>query len=275
MKQSSNFTVAVLGVTLISTLALSPLFSQAEGLREARTQSPASTSRDSNNNFCAKLAVLEASYLKRFDDHQSNLEDKVGTTSERVKQNREKSKERQDLVEKKIDNNLVAFGQKFMEAASTTVQKEAVTKFQTTIRQAQEARRLAVDTAQKAFQAGVDASVATRKNGFELARTTFETTVKAAIEKARTDCANNVEVTGIRSAVQKAIKVARTKLTADIKAVDKVGASVKTLTETKNKAIKKAQADYKLIKDKALADFKALWSKTKKSETTATSTVVD
>jgi len=268
MKIYFNFLTKFLGLGIISSLALAPFLSQAEGQPKAPRLSAveATTVKTVNSDFCSRLSTLQGIYLKSFDDHKTNFETKGSGQKDKIDEKRNRADEKQNLAKKKIDNNLIAFGQKFMAVASTSIEKTAISDFETAIHQAIEARRLAVQTALDTFRQGIDASVKARKTGFETARTTFETTVKTAIEKARTDCANNVEVGGIRSALQDSIRVARTKLNAEIKAVDKVGSALKTLTTAKLAAIKKAQSDYQLAKNKALTAFKIVWSKVEKTD---------
>jgi hypothetical protein len=80
--------------------------------------------------------------------------------------------------------------------------------------------------------------------------------VKAAVEKAKTDCQNGVDPVSVRATLKDSIQAARTKFQTDKNSAPKVGGNIQTLIEARKQAFEKAMADFKAAMEKARTDLK-------------------
>ncbi len=147
--------------------------------------------------------------------------------------------------------------QKLEEKADTDAKKEAVEEFQKTVEQAVETRREAVDAALAAFRSGVDSLLANRKDKAGETADTFEAAVKAAVEKAKAECADGTSPETVRTHFQTALQAAHKALEADRSSTDKISDEIRALADTKHAAIEKAMNDFKTTVEAAAAKLKA------------------
>ena len=211
------------------------------------------TRRDGNacERFTKLAATLEArvnegrsKLLARRDERKTKLEDRREAREGRREDRRDKW---EDGWEKRIERL------EELSASNTA----AVAAFKTAMAAAWKTRNAAIDAADKAFRAGLEKLVSDKKTATENASLAFKTAVSAAFTKAKTDCASGVSAETVMTNLRAALKAAQDKFKADRQAIDAIGAKVKDLVKTRQAAIEKAKADFKVAAEKARADLKA------------------
>jgi hypothetical protein len=196
-----------------------------------------------------KLVDLRVKLDARSNDREQNLEERRAERSEKISE-----------LEKQADERRADIATRLEAHATTTAQKAAIVKFQADVRAAVEARRAAYQAANETFRRGVDAAATARRTQAEASVTLFRTSIKAALEKAKTDCAAGVSAATVKANLLASIKAARTRFEADRKAMDRVGAQVKALAETRKAAHAKAMTIFKADMERARVALKAAFA---------------
>lgn len=204
------------------------------------------------NDIGTQVARLQASVdkvrgnvMERRDERQGKLTERRDERAGKVDEHRESALEFRADAQAKL-----------MARADTDAKKAAVTQYQTSVKAAVDARIAAYKTANDTFRSGVDAVVVARKTIVDNAVTAFRTSMNAALEKAKADCAAGVENATIHSDFNTSVQAARRKLQADRQGIDSNGDQVRALAKTRNDAHAKALATFKATMEKARADLK-------------------
>jgi hypothetical protein len=260
MKLNSKLSLRIISasasIALLATAA--PAFAiTPERANTTTTTGEKVATKTPTQNFCTQLSTLSAKLTTKQGDTETKLRQRKATTTQ--EQTDRKNKRAQQLAEMraKADAERASMYEQLLVKATTSAQKQAVADFKVAIEAAVTARRTAVDAAIKAYWDGVASIMNARKEAVTNAGADLKTTVKKALDTAKSECDAGTAPATVRQNFANTLKAAKTELTNDRKAIDKAGTQIKALAETRNAAIKKAIDDFKKMAEKARATFKA------------------
>ncbi len=221
-------------------------------------------------NFCTRLSRLSGESETRFGGIGQKLKDKRDAYAAKMKEHRESATStRATRLDAWMDKRDAALER--LDAATGT-QQAAVAKFKADMTVALAARKTAVDAAQQAFRAGIDKLHADRRTAEDKAIADYRAAVKAAFDKAKADCARNVDQETVKKALIAALEAAKAKLEAAKKALSPMGDKVKALVDTRRAAVKAAHDAFKATAEKARAELKAALRAARDSATNTSAT---
>lgn len=212
--------------------------------------------------FCTKFSEKAEAMAERLAERQSKVTDFINEHESKLGERRDDRDANLTERRSKADQRRSEWYSRLQEKTDTDAKKDAVLKFKQAVETAVDARREAVNTAIAAFRKGVDDAIIGRKDSMKSARDTFKTSVDVAVNQVRTDCDNGETTAMIRSNFKKSLKDAREALKIDKKNMDKVGAQVKALAETRRTAVKKALFDFDVALKKAIIELKQAFGET-------------
>ena len=246
---SKHYALRKVTAFVITTALVIPLFASAE---VAAPERPGTI----KVNFCARIDAIttkvstgiaerEAKYLAKRGEGRGKLAERFENRDMKRTENRSEWDTRRD-----------EWRTKFGEKATTTAQKAAVEKFITDMDTSIAARRSIVDGAVKSFRSGLEVAVVARQSSVDTALLTFKQETDAAVTKAKSDCTSGVAPQVARDTYVSAMKAAREKMRATVKAIDAKKETLKPLAETRRITIEKAVADFKVLAEKAREELK-------------------
>lgn len=233
-------------LAVMTSLLISPVFAFAE------------TNVKNQNNFCANVDSVAQRINEQMTKKSENLLNKQNGRFDKITENRkghdEKLDSKRDENQIRRDNKIDAL----MQRADTDVKKAAVNKFNSEVKTAINSRQSAIDTAIKNYRDGVDSLLKNKFSMIDSNYTQLKSSVDLAISTAKTSCANGADPKTVRATMQSSIKTAHEKYrsTRVDKAQSEIKTELKTLMDTRNLAIKKAQDDFKTVVEKARVELK-------------------
>ena len=193
-------------------------------------------------NFCAK--VKNSKIDQQIATKISRLQSDYQSRQTKITQKRAEQVTSLSAKQTKWDANREQHFAQLQAKAGTDAEKTAVVKFMTAVNAAVNNRRLAVARAVQAFRAGVDQAILARRSALITVLDNYYKGVKAALDKAKTDCATDGTTDStIRAAFMASMKTAQAKLQTEKSQIDKLGETIQKLAETKKTAITKAGTD--------------------------------
>ena len=207
-------------------------------------------------NFCAKIAnnKLDQQIATKVSRLQSNYQDR----QTKITQKRAEQAANWSAKQAQWDTNREQHFAKLEAKAGTDAQKAAVTKFVAAVNVAVRIRRAAVAAAVQAFRTGVDQAILARRSVLITVLDSYYRAVKAALDKAKADCAASDALdSAIRTAFKNSLKSAQAKMQSEKDKVDKLGETVQGLVNTKKAAMTKAVNDFKTTVEQARIELKA------------------
>src|SRR6185436_10993014 len=96
-------------------------------------------------------------------------------------------------------------------------------------------RKAAVDAAQQTFRSAQEKLVSQRQEAIRAAASTMKASISAALAKAQADCTAGVSPETVKETLANSIKAAIEKFRTDIRALDKIGTSMREIAATRNK----------------------------------------
>lgn len=226
-------------------------------------------------NACARYTMFATDLRARLDAAGAKLD---ARRDERLTKLKELRADRQsEFLERRANwsaawDRLIA---KLQQQAKNDAQKAAIAAFKTSMEAAFKTRQAAIDAADLAFRTALDKDVTDKKTAVAAAVTAFKTSVQVALDKAKTDCAAGKDAATVRTNLKAALEAARAKLQADIKAIHLIDGKAADLAKTRQAAIEKANADFKIAAEKARADLKAALKAAAPSDATGTKETED
>lgn len=205
-------------------------------------------------NFCAKIInnKLDQQIATKISRLQSNYQDR----QTKVTQKRAEQTTNLSTKQTKWDTNREQHFARLEAKAETDAQKTAVTKFVAAVNAAVRIRRAAVAAAVQVFRTGVDQAILARRSALITVLDGYYKAVKAALDKAKTDCAaSDADDTAIRTAFKNSLKSAQAKMQSEKTKVDKLGETVQSLSDTKKAAMTKAVNDFKAAVEAARVEL--------------------
>jgi len=174
-------------------------------------------------------------WIEKVDQNLVRNQERIMNKQEERLQNMEEKRlqREQKLVDfrEKWEQNRERQYEKLQEIAQTDTQKQAVLEFKQTTETALTARKIAVDAAISAFRSGLDQLINNRN------------TYQVAVQKAKEDCAAEVDANQVRTTFMATLRAGRDKYNSDRQGIEKI--STKALVETRQAAFKKALDDFK------------------------------
>lgn len=248
MRSNNRLFRTAIGFALAASMTL-PYAAAAQGTAGTADRADAA-------GFCKALAAMSAKVEERLaggtlsiaakrDGAQARLETLKKTHDDKLKDLRAKEDESRGKRVGELDD-----------LADTDAERQALQDFQTDVAAAVAARRAATDAANDAFRDGLKALLAARKSAIDAATGTFAAAARAALAKAKKDCASGISPATVRQALLDAMKTAREMLQSDLQAVEKIGPQVKTLIETRRAAHEKAMDDFHAALEQAKSGLK-------------------
>jgi hypothetical protein len=214
--------------------------------------SPTTSTNGSRANFCTNIKNFSERIERQIADFDlKRAESNAGVYDKKSQFDQKLSESRN-----KTDLERLARYQRLNEFASSTEQKMAIGKFQSSIELAVAARKTAVDYALQNFRTQVKALVDARKTALSAAVKKFEDTVKAALSKAQSDCDAGVAPQTIRAELVSKLTAARERLAKDRSSVQNIGEQVKPLIEERKASTDKAFEDFKTETERARQVFR-------------------
>jgi hypothetical protein len=243
-----KFTVAIIGIEIVSAFSLSPVV-----FAQGKNQNATSSASDFCSGLVQRISSIDQKASSQLDTLKQNDNDK----DSRVKSGWDKFVSDKNTAYAKQDADLDARVQKLSSTAKSDSEKQATAAFQTAVKVALAAKRLAFDAVIKTFQDGVSALLSARKTATEAAFTARADAFRVAAQKAQADCASGVSVKTVRAAFLAAVKDAEKKFVSARKADNDFKTKMQALTAVKKAAMDKAQNGFKAALDSAKAALKA------------------
>jgi hypothetical protein len=141
--------------------------------------------------------------------------------------------------------------------AATPAEQQAIAMFETTVNQAINTERAAVDAANKAFVQGLLSAISDRRADLAAASANYKTAVTTALATAKASCEGGTDPATVRSTLQAALQAARANFETALQNADQSSPDLSTLKATRQSAVTAANAAFKATVQQALATLKA------------------
>jgi hypothetical protein len=261
--------------SILALFALSILLSPATSLAEFRAGSskPESDGKvrtlseepNTGATFCTRITESLTAVSAKLNQNDSRLREKRAETQNKLQ---ERKAERQKAISQKRTETVSNTEAKLkeLEIDATAEQKVALQEFKTTLNTAQTTRKAAIDAAMQTYRAGLDKLVLSRQDAAKAAAATFKTSVNAAIQKAKADCAAKVDPKTVRETFNASMRAAQEQLRTDMKNIEKPGQGVEALAKVRNEAVRKAHDEFRTTMKAAHDKLKAAFATTDSEE---------
>lgn len=255
---------SLLASGILTAQIFSPALVLAQGTRGSLP------SVKSTADICSKLSEYESKIDQSTGARLKNLSSVRDDRDKKVIGAREKRTQR--LAENRIrwDENRKEQYAKMQEFAKDSLQKQAVAAFVRAIDDAISIRRAAIDKALNDFNAGFQQTKAANDSVVNTAITAYRNAIKAAFDRAKTDCASGIDQKTIRQNLQSDLKATRENFQQDKQSIQKPSATLESLVAARKAAIQKAVSDFQAAVEKARSDFKAAIAKDTGGKATST-----
>lgn len=249
MKLHSKLLVAV----MIMALSMNTLIPGTAFAKENENEANSQGRGIGSGNFCTKVGNIKVD--QQISTKIAQLEKNYQKHSDQLEQKREKhdtdftnKHERKDINQERRFSRLRGIAQ-------TDLQKAAVEKFIQQLNTAQDARKTAIEMAIKNFRDAVDKTLLPRQTALNTVMENYQKAVTTALDKAKADCLAGGDSTTVRNSFVNALKIAKTKMEAEKRAIDKLKDTIKNLIAVKKSAIAKAQSDFKKAVESARVEM--------------------
>ncbi len=211
-------------------------------------------------NFCARINDASKKFTEQIKDIETKNAEALSKKSENLEQRESQVNAKKAEARFKSDSKRVANWGKMETQARNDEQKAALATYKTTVEQALETRRIAVDTAITTYQTGVTSILSGHTASVTTAITTFKTSVEQALAKAKADCAKGVSSKNAQATFNKTINNAR-KMIQDARKNNEKNPAVLELKKARDEAIKTAEQAFKNTTTQARLDLQAALKK--------------
>lgn len=231
----------IVGVFVVSVKPALALFEQNEESKE--------------RSFCA--AGLNE--LVNFQTRKAEIDSKIASARLRQSKQLEQARTEKDNALEKVrtekSDSVTESTRKIAARAQTNEQKDAVTKFLSTVESARKTRQAAVDAAMAEFRKGVDSRVTTRQVSIDSALKKFKEQTATAVSTAKTECSSSVSPTKVREKLRTSLEAARKQLTQSLSSANTNLQKVDSLAKIRNEKIRLAFSAYKTTVEKAKTEL--------------------
>jgi len=259
------FNLKKIGATTLVAFSLLPMMAFAEDTTVTSTVRSASATQSkgtatSSANFCARINDASKKFTEQIKDIETKNADALSKKSENLAQRESQVNAKKAEARFKSDSKRVANWGKMEAQVKNDEQKAALATYKTTVEQALETRRIAVDTAVTTYQTGVTSILSGHTASVTTAITTFKTSVEQALAKAKADCAKGVSGKNAQATFSKTINNAR-KMIQDARKNNEKNPAVLELKKARDEAIKAAEQAFKNTTTQARLDLQAALKK--------------
>lgn len=217
---------------------------------------PADTPGKKEIDFCTLLSAISSRIDQNITDRETKLETKRAELQDRVQTKRTEKDAKLLQKRQKWDTNRAEHFAQIENKAQTDAQKQALLMLKQAVQAAIAARRSAIDGAIQSFRQAVNETANSRKAALDGLTNTFRTSVRAALQKANTDCTAGTIPKTVREMLKNAVQAAKQKFITDRQGLEKFKADMEELIAFRKDAIKKAIDDFKAAIEKTRDDFK-------------------
>lgn len=238
-----NFKKGIAG-TLVAFSFL-PVFAFAEGT---------TSSTKSANGFCARISTVSTKVADQITEAEAKQSKKQEDRSTNIAKKEGDADARRAVGRTTADGKRASNWDKMATKAKTDAQKAAVATYKQTIQDAVTARRTSVDTAVKAYRDGLTSAMTGHSTAVDAAMSAFKTAVNTALTKAQADCTAGIASKTVSASFNTSVSDAR-KVLRDAKKAAEMSSGLTALKQTRDTAIKAAEATFKAATEKARADL--------------------
>jgi galactitol-specific phosphotransferase system IIB component len=203
-------------------------------------------------NFCNTINNASSKLMERLTERESKIQDII---NQRVGQELKRQERDVKLEQLRLQWNSKReeYYVKLEEKAADDYQKQAVTDFKKAVEAAINARRAAIDAAIDNYREAIDDAVNSKRSKAQSLIEGYRNQVSIALEQMQTACnSGDGSAVTIRTNLKNALQNAKNEFIADKKDIDKI-----------KDEIQAAQQEFKIAKEKAIADFKTAMEKAK------------
>lgn len=228
----------------------------------AIAQGAASSTKMEGQNFCTRLDSLASKYEQNINTKLSGLQDRLTTRTQKMAGNRDAFNQKLDQQRAQWKQNRSALYAKLNAKATTDAQKQAVATFKIAIDAAVQAREAAVDAARSTYRNAVDQLVNQHRTDGLQTLSAFQTSVKNAIDTAKTECASGANPATVRTELQNTLASSRSARQDGVKKIDKIGPQLEVLVRARNAAVQQAMETYRNAVKQATETLRAAFRST-------------
>lgn len=245
-----------LAIAVAGTIVAAPAFA-AYRVQSANTLG--TTTPQIGEMFCSRLATMNTAKDMKTIELERKLSARRGEQGDKIIKN--KIDNENALMQKRAEQNTkrLAGYEKLLSHATADEQKAAVEKFQSTVEAIVVARRAAVDAAIAIYRSGMDKLISDRKASMDAALVTYKAAIKAAEQKAATDCVAGIDPVTVRMNLKNAAGTARAAYKSERETLTKISDQVQTLGDARKAAFEKALNDLKIALEAAKNELKAVF----------------
>ncbi|MCS7092670.1 MAG: hypothetical protein NZM26_04960 [Patescibacteria group bacterium] len=194
---------------------------------------------------CSRIDKIYENVENRAREREQSLRQKLDKRKENLEERQNRRAQLLQERRRNWDENRNERYEILMSKAKTEEQKLAVANFKSAVEAAVQKRRDIIDRAVQDFRKGMDSAVKNREDAVKKAVETYQKNRKEAFEKARTACQAGKDPSEIRATLHSDLEAAVKKFRSDKSSVEKIGESVKSLSEARKLAVEQAVNDFR------------------------------
>jgi len=222
-----------------------------------------------NGNVCIMVSNRLSQVQQRISQHQ-NYQSRLSNWEQKTNQQNTSLANLRAQWDTNLNGQFSA-----LEAKETTsAQKQAVSDFETAVKNAIATRRSAVDTAMTDFRTSVKGLITTQGQGTDSDLTTYENAIESDFNTANQSCqATSPDDAAISSTLQSSLQAARSQFQSSQQSLPKAGGNsdIQALITTRKAAIDQAMSDFKSAMETARTNLKAAFPNNTNTDSSGTS----
>ena len=224
----------------------------------------AGTTDSGNGGFCVRVATLMSTNEANLEAHVASMQSNFSARMTQL------AADQQNIDQKVATARTEAkaqFEQKItaMEAKTglTAAQKQAIETFKANMEKAESTRETAVDQARETYRTNLADTISGQQTSLQSSVATYQAAIKSAFSTAAASCGDGQALTTLRASVKTARQALETARNAD-----KVGATIKSLAETRRTAVQAANQAFVTAVQQYTQDLTAALAATTTSSST-------
>lgn len=226
--------------------------------------------------FCASFNKFSQTISQRLTDRTAKVNERRNETQVKLQEKRTDRTDRITKIKDTAKEKRLKNYDKLSGFATNDELKAALEKFKTTVENAINMRRAAVEEANKAFRTAVDAAMAERKALIESITTEYRAMVDTARSEAAEACkAEDFDAAAIRTELQSKLQAAKEFYQSKKAELEKLQVDLEPARAAHKAAIEQTIKEFKAAMDAARAELKQAFltfGEKKQPESQATST---
>lgn len=207
--------------------------------------------------FCTNLTTINSTIGDTTNDRFDDLHSGLSKNSAQIRTNMSGLEKKLSGARSEADGKRHKDFADLLAKATTPEQKKAIATFETTMNQAVNTERAAIDAANTTFEQGLLSAMSSRSANLSAAAATYKGAVAAALVTAKADCQAGTDPATVRTTLQNALKTARSNFNAAIQNAQASGPDVTALKSARQAAVNAATTAFRSTVQQALATLKA------------------